>query len=110
MRRSWAFPGVGRRAGLLGELRHVVKTAERGERLPSEHILLRDARASNLRGDFRRAVLDAATAGEMSLAALLDRATVGAPQTARDVGEQRQSKHEVGCRHLEELLQCDSEK
>lgn len=39
---------------------------------PIEHLLLRDSRGSLLRGDTRRAVLDAATAAEISLFMLLD--------------------------------------
>lgn len=45
---------------------------------PVERILLRDARVGVGIGDFRRAVLDAATATEIALALLLDRKTASA--------------------------------
>lgn len=57
----------------IESLSKVVSAINLGKEAPQEHILLRDARAAVREGQYRRAILDAATAGEMSLADLLQK-------------------------------------
>ncbi|WP_439678291.1 hypothetical protein [Embleya sp. MST-111070] len=45
-----------------------LRRASRGEHLPVEHQLLLSARDAQIGGDFRKAVIDAATAAEVALA------------------------------------------
>jgi hypothetical protein len=52
--------------------RRIIAKANNNLSPPVEHLFLRDARGSLRHGDTRRAVLDAATAAEISLALLLD--------------------------------------
>jgi hypothetical protein len=52
--------------------RSALGNASLGKDLPVEHQLLVDARAASLRGNLRRAVLEAATAAEVTLTAVLD--------------------------------------
>ncbi len=41
--------------------------ANRGDAVPQEHLLLRDARAALFRDEFRKALIDAVTAAEVAL-------------------------------------------
>ena len=52
----------------LPRLRHAVKATNTGEMPSDAHFLLRDARAALRRGGFRRAVIDAGSAVELTLA------------------------------------------
>ncbi|MGP3985090.1 hypothetical protein [Streptomyces sp. KR80] len=47
------------------------RRASRGEHLPPEHRLLLDAQAARMDGDFRRAVIDSATAAEVAIASAI---------------------------------------
>jgi len=51
---------------------HLLTLVGDGIQPPTEYLLLRDARSAQVRGQFRRAVLDAATAMEIALRRLLD--------------------------------------
>ncbi len=85
---------VGRPVLDLPSWRKVLTKSNKGNIPPTEHLLLRDSLASLFGDDTRRAVLDAATATEIGLTALLDRQirTVPAPvktvvqQCNRDLG------------------------
>jgi hypothetical protein len=75
---------IGRKGMTLSEWRHALLLAESLRMPPVEYTYLRDARGSLRAGSTRRAVLDAATAAEISLAKLLDdRITLGG-ESARE--------------------------
>jgi len=58
--------------------RWAIRAANGARSVPSDHLLIRDARNAARRADVRRAVLDAATAVEISLAHFLDGRLAGA--------------------------------
>jgi HEPN domain-containing protein len=55
------------------QLQRAMNLAASGQRPPTEWLFIRDARSLLGSGEFRRAVIDAATAAELTLTALLDR-------------------------------------
>ncbi|MFB9904617.1 hypothetical protein [Allokutzneria oryzae] len=57
----------------------VLEKARIGERPPAEHLFLRDARVNLKKMDFRRSVLDSATATELALVGLIKREADGFP-------------------------------
>lgn len=70
---------LGPRPGVDLEMwRTALRLAGEGRPIPTEYTLLRDARAHVGLAEFRRAVLDAATAAEIALSAVLDRSTASA--------------------------------
>jgi hypothetical protein len=79
-------PGVviGREGMTLPEWHLALRLAELQQNPPTEYTFLRDARGSLRQQSTRRAVLDAATAAEISLAKLLDAQTASAAEPIRD--------------------------
>ena len=53
-------------------LRKCMRLASKGDRPPTEWLLIRDARSLAAEGEYRRAVLDAGSAAELALTALLE--------------------------------------
>lgn len=68
----------------LERWQRVLRLAGEGSEPPTEHLLLRDARAAHVRAQYRRAVVDAATALEIALYGLLLGAQASAPGPLAD--------------------------
>lgn len=69
-------------------LRQILGACGREQLPPEEHLLLRDAREALSENQTRRAVLDAATAAEISLAALLDKEIASLPAALRQFAQE----------------------
>jgi hypothetical protein len=74
---------IGRTGMTLDKLQIAVKLVDADRDIPTEYLFLRDARGSLREGSTRRAVLDSATAAEISLAKLIDANTAFAGEPIR---------------------------
>ena len=75
--------GIAHKEMSLAKWHLAVRLAEASREPPTEYAFLRDARGSLRSGSGRRAVLDAATAAEISVAKLLDAQTASAGEPIR---------------------------
>jgi hypothetical protein len=77
----------------LPDLEGCVNATTRQDPPPAEWLFIRDARSLLNAGDFRRAVIDACTAAELSVTALIDRKFDQAGTTQADREQQFSSHH-----------------